>query len=61
MAHIRQSGPDSGLGFLVKVLSVFCKGFPSSLGNDTPAVAGEETEAAGAAGETCVVGLGFRV
>ena len=32
MTHIRQSKPDSGLGFQVKVLKPF-EGVPSSLGN----------------------------
>ena len=32
MAHIRQSGPDSGLGFQVKVLKMFLV-VPSSLGS----------------------------
>jgi hypothetical protein len=41
MAHIRQSRPDSGLGFQVKVLKIF-QVVPSSLGSakstspDTP-------------------------
>jgi len=33
MAHVRQSRPDSGLDFQVKVLKTFA-GAPSSLGNE---------------------------
>ena len=37
MAYIRQSRPDSGLGFQVKVLEIF-QVVSSSLGNGTPLI-----------------------
>ena len=48
MAHVRQSGPDSGLGFQVFVIKTF-KDVPSSLGRgERPrSVMREETRRAG--------------